>query len=116
MPVGADRLSEQAASCICFSIPFDRLKTRLELGMDRMFSEVTLLSCPVCGQIWLRYHYENEAFTGSGRWYLGAITVEQAASLTSENARATLEGLSWYFYGGSYFQGQTGRSSGVIYL
>jgi hypothetical protein len=60
--------------------------------------------------------YEIEAFTASGRWYLGAITAEQAALLTPENAKAALEQLSWYFYGGSYFGGRTGKASGSILL
>jgi hypothetical protein len=87
-----------------------------ELGMDERHGEASLLSCSDCGQLWLRYFYELEAFTASGRWYLGFVTGEQASQLTVENARETLEGLNWYFYGGSYFQRRTGRSSGAIYL
>ncbi len=55
---------------------------------------------------WLSYLYEMEAFTAWGRWYLGAISAEQASNLTVENAKATLERLSWYFYGGSYYGGR----------
>ena len=84
--------------------------------MDANFAEVSILVCPACGQRWLKYFYELEAFTASGRWYLGAITTEQAASLTAEDAKAALEGLSWYFYGGSYFGGQNGRTAGRIML
>ena len=84
--------------------------------MDGRFAEASLLICPECDQHWLRYFYEIEAFTASGRWYLGAVTAEQAGQVTAKNAKATLEGLDWYFYGGSYFKGQTGKSSGKIYL
>jgi len=84
--------------------------------MDGNFAEVSILVCSLCGQRWLRYFYELEAFTASGRWYLGAITAEQASLLTAENAKATLEGLSWYFYGGSYYEGKSGRTSGKISL
>jgi len=84
--------------------------------MDGNFAEVSILVCSLCGQRWLRYFYELEAFTASGRWYLGAITAEQASLLTAENAKATLEGLSWYFYGGSYYGGKSGRASGKISL
>jgi hypothetical protein len=84
--------------------------------MDGNFAQVSLLTCSVCGQKWLRYFYEIEAFTASGRWYLGAIQAEQAALLTIENAKATLEELSWYFYGGSYYGGRSGRTSGRIFL
>jgi hypothetical protein len=88
----------------------------MEPGMDSRFAEVSLLVCPRCGQLWLRYFYEMEAFTASGRWYLGAVTAEQAAGLTAENAKATLEGLNEYFYGGSYFGGRSGKASGPLLL
>jgi hypothetical protein len=42
-----------------------------ELGMDGRFAQVSLLVCSRCGQQWLRYSYEVEAFSASGRWYLG---------------------------------------------
>jgi hypothetical protein len=85
-----------------------------ELGMDKDYAQVTMLACPVCGTTWLRYHYELEAFTASGRWYLGALSAEQAAQATADNAKTTLEGLDWYFYGGSYFDGRRGRASGPL--
>jgi len=84
--------------------------------MDDHYAEVSLLVCPICTRRWLRYFYENEAFTGSGRWYLGEITARQAKHLKAENARETLEGLSWYFSGGSYFNGRIRKSSGRIFL
>jgi hypothetical protein len=107
---------EQSAPCGCIITPGNLLVDDKELGMDENFAQVSLLVCPACGRQWLRYHYEMEAFTASGRWYLGAITAEQASNLTAENAKATLEGLSWYFYGGSYYGGGSGRASGSIYL
>ena len=84
--------------------------------MDDHYAEVSLLVCSSCGQRWLRYFYELEAFTASGRWYLGAITGEQAARMTAESAKATLESLNWYFYGGSYYWGKSGKTSGRIWL
>ena len=86
-----------------------------DLGMDAHFAEVSVLLCQNCGQHWLRYFYENEAFTASGRWYLGAITPTQLAALTSESAKAILEGLDWYAYGGSFYGG-SGKTSGKIDL
>jgi hypothetical protein len=103
-------------TCGCFTEPHQSLLNEKYLGMDDNFAEVSILTCPVCSQQWLRYFYEVEAFTASGRWYLGAISGEQAGQLTAENAKAVLESLSWYFYGGSYFGGRTGRGSGRIYL
>ncbi len=84
--------------------------------MDEYFATVSLLSCSVCGQHWLRYFYEIEAFTASGRWYLGPITVEQASQVSADYAKTTLEGLSWYFFGGSFYEGKSGRTSGKILL
>jgi len=107
---------EQAASCGCFSEPHQFLVNNKELGMDDNFAEVSILICSLCGQHWLRYFYEVEAFTASGRWYLGAIQSEQAALLTAKSAKATLDNLSWYFYGGSYYGGRSGRTSGRITL
>jgi hypothetical protein len=104
------------ASCACFATPYHSLESTDELGMDEYFAEVSLLTCSLCGQKWLRYLYEVEAFTASGRWYLGAIPSEQAMILTAENAKEALEKLNWYFYGGSYFGGRIGKASGRINL
>jgi len=105
---------EPTDSCSCFKTPWDYLQSYQELGMDKSYAEVTLLTCRECGQLWLRYHHEVEAFTASGRWYLGAITAQQASDLTWKNATATLESLSWYFYGGSYYDGRSGKASGTL--
>jgi hypothetical protein len=105
-----------ADRCGCRVEVPDRLETLEELGMDRHYAEITLLRCRDCGQFWLRYFYENEAFTRSGRWYLGAITPEQRAALSPERAKAMLESLDWYYYGGSFYDGRRGRASGEIML
>ena len=110
------RQPESTVLCGCFTAPYNHLENHKELGMDDKYAVVSLLICSVCGQVWLRYFYEIEAFTASGRWYLGAIQAEQAALMTLENAKVALESLAWYFYGGSYYGGQSGRSSGQIYL
>ena len=107
---------EPREACPCFAAPSTGLFTVKELGLDSRLAEVSVLVCQECGQHWLRYLYEVEAFTGSGRWYLGAITPEQFATLTVEQAKGTLENLSWYYYGGSYFQGRDGQSSGTVML
>jgi hypothetical protein len=103
-------------ACMCFTASSMRLISVKELGLDNHLAEVSVLICQDCGQHWLRYFYAVEAFTGSGRWYLGAITLDQFATLTVERAKTTLENLSWYYYGGSYFHGRMGRTSGTIML
>jgi hypothetical protein len=103
-------------SCTCFTASSTHLIVVNELGLDAQLAEVSVLICRDCGQHWLKYFYEVEAFTGSGRWYLGAITLEQFATLTIEQAKSTLERLSWYYYGGSYYDGRNGRTSGTIML
>jgi hypothetical protein len=102
--------------CPCLVSPYGHLVCTQELGMDAHYAEVSLLICPICSRLWLRYFYENEAFTASGRWYLGVITAEQARRLKPENAKEMLEGLGWYFSGGSYFDGRISKSSGRIFL
>lgn len=111
-----EELPESAAACGCFLEPHRFLLTQEEMGMDAGFGLVTLLTCSVCGQLWLKYFYEVEAFTGSGRWYLGAVQAVQAAHVTAENAREILGSLDWYFYGGSYYGGKSGRTAGRIFL
>ncbi len=101
-------------ACSCFTTPLRSLAGEIDLGMDANYAQVSILACPACGQHWLRYFYEVEAFTASGRWYLGAISVELADKMTAAQAKAELEGLDWYFYGGSYFDGRIGRASGEI--
>lgn len=103
-------------ACNCYTTPFKHLETIRELGMDSYFADVSILICRECGQHWLKYAYELEAFSNSGRWFFGAISPEQRASLTAESAKTILEGLDWYVYGGSYYDGRGGRASGPILL
>jgi hypothetical protein len=103
-------------SCACFAGQFDQLILAKDLGLDSWFAEVSVQVCANCGQHWLRYFYESEAFTRSGRWYLGAITQELLTAISVEHSKGTLEGLQWYFYGGSYYEGRRGRTSGEIML
>jgi hypothetical protein len=84
--------------------------------MDDRYGDVTTLVCNICGRHWLRYHYELESFSGSGRWYLGPVTAEQAVAMTAGQAKETIERMDWRFFGGSYFDGHTGRSNGETTL
>jgi hypothetical protein len=109
-------MPDPAAGCSCqVSIPGE-LRPFRDLGMDRHYAEASIHIAPACGHYWLRYYYVVEAFTASGRFYLGLITAEQAATLTAAEARDTLEDLPWYYYGGSYFDGRSGKASGAIRL
>jgi len=111
-----NRRPDSDECCGCLGVAYRNLSGYRELGMDESFAEVSVLRCRECGRHWLRYFYEQEAFTASGRWYLGAITPGQLSALNAGNAKSLLEGLDWYFYGGSYYEGRGGKASGVIVL
>lgn len=102
--------------CPCLETPYEGLATVRELGADARWGEATLLDCRRCGRTWLRYFYELEAFSRSGRWYLGVIAPEQARLLRAADARALLESLPWYYCGGSYYGGRVHRTAGKLNL
>lgn len=101
--------------CMCSNTPPDHLTSIENRGLDTRLAEISILACSRCGQHWLRYFHEVESVTASGRWYLGAITPEHLSTLALENAKDILEGLDWYYYGGSYYEGHSGRASGNIF-
>lgn len=103
-----------APDCLCLTEAGAGLRLVNALGMDDRFADVEVLTCDSCGRQWLRYHWENEGISRSGRWYLGVIDDRQAAGMTAEAARDTFSNLEWYFCGGSYFDGETARISGPI--
>lgn len=83
---------------------FDEVR---EVGVDSTdgrYADVTILKCRSCGAFWLRYHFEVEAFTGSGRWYRGLIDEPTASAITPEKAFAYLNALPSYGFGGSFFR------------
>ncbi len=104
----------QAEECICFQSTQQKEVPFSVVGMTDDFADISLGKCPKCGQVWLRYVTENEGYTGSGRWYLGAISDLQANMIQVNQAKALLEGLEWYWVGGSYFSGQIRVSRGKI--
>ncbi|MFL5539828.1 MAG: hypothetical protein ACJ8J0_12585 [Longimicrobiaceae bacterium] len=112
----AKGLAQVGEQCRCMTPPPDhRDYVREELGVDEgggRYADVAIERCKYCGRPWLRYHYEIEAFTGSGRWYRGLVTPEQAARATPHNALEILASLPWHLYGGSYFE-TTGKRSDV---
>jgi hypothetical protein len=77
-----------------------------EAGLDTTdgrYAEVSILRCRSCEALWVRYHVEYEAFSGSGRWARGLIGEELAAAIEPREVAAYLAGLPSYAYGGSYF-------------
>jgi len=116
MFVASKMSASSEAECRCATPPYDhRDYDRTELGVDSArgrFGDVAIDRCRHCGATWLHYHYEIEAFTGSGRWYRGLLMPGQAARATPGNALEILAELPWHLYGGSFFS-TTGRRSDV---
>ncbi len=94
-------------ACRCFEPPFHYADFESRaVGVDETdgrFAEVTVERCCQCGQHWLRYFYEHEAFSRSGRWYRALLTPDEVASVTVASAVALLSARDWHFRGGSYF-------------
>jgi hypothetical protein len=108
----------QMTGCACEqgTARFTQFESR-NVGCDETegrFADVTLERCKTCRRLWLRYLVEYEAFSRSGRWARGLISEADAAAITPETAVAHLNGLQWYLYGGSYFDGIPGRRSGPM--
>lgn len=102
--------------CACLDGPGRQLSPLRELGMDDHYAEASVLACRVCGRRWLRYFFENEAISRSGRWYLGHIPTAVALGITAPAAKRALEQAPYYFAGGSYYDGEIGRMAGKINL
>jgi len=86
------------------------------IGVDETngrFGEVSIWQCKTCGRYWLHYLVEYEAFTGSGRYFMGLITQKIADTLSPNTAIEYLNELDWHLYGGSYF-GRKGRSANKV--
>lgn len=109
-----------AVPCGCFEPDWQKhpAHDRRELpGLDErdgLFADVAVETCRTCARTWVQYHFEYEAVPRSGRWYRGLVPASVAAGLAVTDARAVLEGLPWYWAGGSYFDGQVTRRSGKL--
>jgi hypothetical protein len=82
---------------------------------DERYGESSLLRCRTCQRLWLEYRVEYEAFGRSGRWARGLIDEVDAQRISTKAATAYLDSLPWYLFGGSYFDGKTGRRSGPMH-
>jgi hypothetical protein len=105
-----------AEPCVCRTNVARGLVSEKDFGLDENYAEVSLLQCPVCHQFWLRYLYEHEAFSGSGRWYLAPISPQIRNEVNLENAKVILESMPVYWCGGSYYNGTVSQASGPILL
>ncbi len=110
----------EAIPCSCYKPPFmaDDYIIK-DIGVDAAQSrngEVSFQQCKKCGSHWVKYLYEQEAFSNSGRWFRGILSIEKSNTLTPENTVDYLETLDWYFYGGSFFQGQIRVGKGRLHL
>jgi len=81
---------------------------------DGRYADVSILQCVTCDRLWLQYMVEYEAFSKSGRWARGEIQSASAAKIKSNEATDFLAVLPTYFYGGSYFSGQSGARCGSM--
>ncbi len=105
------RVTTQKRECPCLEgdIYHQNFEER-SLGVDRDFGEATVWRCRCRGRYWLEYQVEYEYLTAAGRWFRGLITSEAAASARAESAKQILEGLDWYFRGGSAFGGKVTKT------
>lgn len=111
----ADRYDEAMVApsdCPCFLDPLGLLGDETYFGSDTNFADVSTLVCSKCGQSWVRYQYENEGISRSGRWFLAAVD----GPIERLSAKEQIEDAVEYWCGGSYFDGTTSLASGPIHL
>jgi hypothetical protein len=95
--------------CPCFNLKdFAKQVKNIKSVTDSFYGEIDLSQCKKCRRYWIKYFYEQESFTKSGRWYRGLIDSERIHVLDPEAVEAYFENLDWYYYGGSFF-GSTGQ-------
>jgi len=103
--------------CHCCQPPFlYRDFTSQSIGKDETdgrYGDVSIEKCNNCGSSWLRYFVEYEAFSKSGRWFRAPMSPESTATITPEKAIDYINQQPWYFAGGSYFQSEGFRTTGV---
>jgi hypothetical protein len=75
---------------------------------------VSVNTCKRCRRDWLEYFVEYEHLTAAGRWFRGVVAPETAASVKPSEVKTILEGLEWYFRGGSAFGGRGIKTCGPL--
>ncbi len=107
-------------TCICASAAaqYDSFTVWRELEPDLTegrYADVKISKCRTCGQLWLRYFVEYEAFSRSGRWARGRIEEARALTIQPHEGPSFLARLPSYLYGGSWFDGEEGERSGPMH-
>lgn len=103
--------------CSCLDGKFHFIDFSIKyLGWDEEYGVSSILTCRRCGRQWLRYFYEHESYSKSGRWYCGILEIYLAETVDADNAKHLLETMEWYFRGGSFYSGDVTKSSGPIKL
>jgi hypothetical protein len=104
--------------CKCCTPPFNASDFLIvELGTDvssGKWGDVTVEQCKACYTYWIKYLYENEAFSKSGRWFRAVLADNWRYSISSESVIAYLEQLDWYYYGGSYYETAGKKGKGTL--
>ena len=95
--------------CKCMTPPLDYTDYESRSVGFHPYGEVRVERCRHCGRHWLEYKYQNEAYTGSGRWYRGIVSPEVAAVATVDSALDIIDALPWHLCGGSYFSSPGSR-------
>lgn len=109
---------ELKKKCTCEKPPFVHKDFDVKiLGVDNGYGEFEIQKCKTCGQNWLRYFVDyNHPLIKTGRWFRGEIYRGELNRITISNAKEYLEGLDWYFYGGTYFGTEGKKGGGKINL
>jgi hypothetical protein len=85
--------------------PPDRIIER-EIGTDATdgrYASVGLIRCSRCRLLWLRYFWEDESITASGRWCGAPISDATAAAMTPAAAYRFIRSAPWQIIGGSFY-------------
>jgi hypothetical protein len=103
--------------CHCMNPPFCYLDfDSVSLGEDKTqkvnTTEVTIETCKSCGPKWIMYFFEHPLIGHSGTWHRWLITDEMASFVRADNAITFIEGLEWYFRGGSFYKSAGEKCSG----
>ena len=106
--------ARDGVDCTCYSEPLKGFGTAI--GTDARYADIFLVQCPICRRSWLRYQYELEFYSNSGRWFLGPLRKDAVGNLNAEAAAGLFNDMLWYFAGGSYFDGKVRKMSGVLPL